>query len=285
MSKTTDSSRVGTTTWVGGPPPSAIRTLDVVGWRLRVAVRDGDPARTPLLLINGIGASLESFDPFVDALDPAITVIRFDVPGIGGSPLPRRPYRLPVLARRIAVMLDMLGYQRVDVLGISWGGGLAQQFAFTQRRRCRRLVLVATATGSIMIPAKPRNLIRMSTPRRYLQPGYLSRVAGDLYGGSARSDPALVERLLRAHGRGGDPSGYLYQLLASAGWTSLPFLRLIRQPTLVLAGDDDGVIPLVNGRMLAALIPHAQLHVYAGGHLEIGADPSRLVPVIHQFLR
>ena len=47
----------------------------------------------PLLLINGIGASLELLEPFVDALDPAIEVIRFDVPGVGGSPLPSRPYR------------------------------------------------------------------------------------------------------------------------------------------------------------------------------------------------
>ena len=263
----------------------SIRTIDVGGQLLRVAQRTGDPDRTPLLLINGIGASLESFDSLVDALDPDLGVIRFDAPGVGGSPLPVWPYRLPGLARRITRLLDVLDHPRVDVLGISWGGGLAQQFAFTQRHRCRRLVLVATGTGSLMVPAAPRVLARMLTPRRYLDSGYLQRVAAELYGGSARTDPALAGRVLLAHARVGAPRGYLYQLLAGAGWTSLTFLPAVRQPTLVLAGDDDPIIPLLNGRLLAALIPHARLHVYAGGHLELAADPARLVPTIQDFLQ
>jgi poly(3-hydroxyalkanoate) depolymerase len=262
-----------------------VRTIDVDGRQLRVAQRVGAPDRTPLLLINGIGASLESFDPLVEALDPDLGVIRFDVPGVGASPLPALPYRLPALARRLARLLEILGHEQVDVLGISWGGGLAQQFAFTQRRRCRRLVLVATGTGSLMVPAAPRVLAKMVTPRRYLDSSYLQSVAAELYGGSARTDPGLAGRVLLAHARVGSPLGYVYQLLAGAGWTSLPFLPAVRQPTLVLAGDDDPIIPLVNGRLLAALIPHARLHVYAGGHLELAADPARLVPTIHEFLR
>ena len=123
------------------------------------------------------------------------------------------------------------------------------------------------------------------TPRRYLDSGYLQRVAAELYGGSARTDPALAGRVLLAHARVGAPCGYLYQLLAGAGWTSLTFLPAVRQPTLVLAGDDDPIIPLLNGRLLAALIPHARLHVYSGGHLELAADPARLVPTIQDFLQ
>ncbi|MFC4948028.1 poly(3-hydroxyalkanoate) depolymerase [Pseudonocardia sp. GCM10023141] len=261
-----------------------MRTIDVGGQQLRVEVRPGDPDRTPLLLLNGIGASFEAFDPLVDALDPALGVIRFDAPGVGGSPLPALPYRFPGLARRIAALLDELGYDRVDVLGISWGGGLAQQFAFTQRSRCRRLVLVATGTGSIMVPAGPRVLARMITPRRYLDAGYLRSVAAELYGGSARTDADLVRRVLHAHTRVGPPLGYLYQLLAGAGWTSVAFLPFLHQEVLVLAGDDDPIIPPVNGRILAALIPHATLHRYPGGHLELAADPQLLVPAIQQFL-
>jgi pimeloyl-ACP methyl ester carboxylesterase len=68
------------------------------------------------------------------------------------------------------------------------------------------------------------------------------------------------------------------------GWTSLPFLPLISQPTLVLAGDDDPIIPLANSRILHALIPHAQRHVYPGGHLELVCDPPRIVPVVERFL-
>ncbi|MGO9784878.1 MAG: alpha/beta fold hydrolase [Streptosporangiaceae bacterium] len=68
-----------------------------------------------------------------------------------------------------------------------------------------------------------------------------------------------------------------------AGWTSLPFLPLIRQPTLVLAGDDDPIIPLANAKILAALIPSARLHVYNGGHLERVTRPGLLAPVVAGF--
>jgi pimeloyl-ACP methyl ester carboxylesterase len=75
-----------------------------------------------LLLINGIGASLEALEPFVTALDGAVEVIRFDPPGVGGSPLPPGPYRFTGLCRLIAGMLTELGHDQADVLGI-WRGG------------------------------------------------------------------------------------------------------------------------------------------------------------------
>src|SRR5919198_6149561 len=198
--------------------PRSVRTVAVGGQHLRVAVRPGDATRTPLVLANGIGASLELLQPFVDALDPSIEVIRFDVPGVGGSPLPTLPYRLPALARLVARMLDQLGYPSVDLLGISWGGGLAQQFALCQRRRCRRLVLAATGTGMLMVPGRPRVLARMATPRRYLDPDYAERIAADLYGGTMRSDPKRAPVTLHRRARGGPARGYLYQLAAGAGW-------------------------------------------------------------------
>jgi poly(3-hydroxyalkanoate) depolymerase len=262
-----------------------VRTVVVGGQPLRVAVRAGDPARTALVLANGIGASLELLQPFVDALDPSIEVIRFDVPGVGGSPLPTLPYRLPALARLVARMLDQLGYPTVDMLGISWGGGLAQQFALSRRRRCRRLVLAATGTGMLMVPGRPSVLARMVTPRRYLDPDYAERIAGDLYGGTMRSDPARARALLHDGTRVGPARGYLYQLAAGAGWSSLPVLPWIRQPTLLLAGDDDPIIPLVNARIMRRLLPDAELYVYHGGHLGLLTDAAELAPVVDRFLR
>jgi poly(3-hydroxyalkanoate) depolymerase len=267
-----------------GSASSQVRTVSVGGQPLRVAVRTGEPSRTPLLLLNGIGAGLEGFEPLVEALDPAIPAIRFDPPGVGGSPLPAAPYRLSGLARTVLRLLDVLGHEVVDVLGISWGGGLAQQLARTGARRSRRLVLVATGTGALMVPAHPRVLARMATPRRHLDRDHLHRIAAEIYGGSARTDPRLATRLLHTHSRVGPRRGYYYQLLAGVGWTSVPFLPTLRQPTLVLTGDDDPIIPTINGRMLAALIPNARLHVYRGGHLELAVNPGLLVPVIEEFL-
>jgi poly(3-hydroxyalkanoate) depolymerase len=262
-----------------------VRSIAVAGRQLRVAVRHGDGTRVPLLLCNGIGASLDLLQPFVNALEPSLDVIRFDVPGVGGSPLPPWPYRFTGLCRLISQMLDALGYDEpVDVLGISWGGGLAQHFAALQRGRCRRLVLVATATGAIMVPARPAVLARMATPRRYLDPGYLERAAADLYGGSARSDPGRVASMMHAQSRVGPARGYLYQLAAGAGWTSLPLLPLLRQPTLILSGDDDPLIPLANARLLRLLIPNARLHVYPGGHLSLVTEAADLAPVVDRFL-
>ena len=266
------------------PSPPTTRSVVVDGHQLRIDVRPGTGRQPPLLLVNGIGASLELLQPFVDALDPALEVIRFDAPGTGGSPLPGLPYRFTGLCRLLAHLLSELGHDQADVLGISWGGGVAQHFALFQRHRCRRLVLVATGTGSLMVPARPSVLARMVTPRRYLDRGYLRRNAADLYGGSARSHPDRVSELMNAENRVGPPLGYVYQLAAGAGWTSLPFLPLIRQPTLILSGDDDPLIPLANARLMHSLIPRSQLHVYHGGHLGLVTEAAGLAPVVGRFL-
>jgi len=226
-----------------------MRTLSIGGRIVRVAVREGRPDWPPLLLCNGIGANLELFQPFVDALDPQRGVIRFDMPGIGGSPVPVVPYHLATLSSLLSGLLDQLGHEQADVLGISWGGGLAQQFALSRPDRVRRLVLVATGPGALMVPGHPRVLLRMLTPRRHRDPGHAARIAGELYGGSARDDPAVARDLLHAATRLGPARGYYYQLISGIGWTSLPRLRRLRQPTLILAGDDDPIIPLVNARI------------------------------------
>ena len=190
----------------------SVRSVAVGRQMLRVDVR---PARRvlwrsrqreyPLLLINGIGASLELLQPLVDELDPALEVIRFDPPGVGGSPLPAAPYRFTGLCGLVARLLTALGHDRADVLGISWGGAVAQHFAAFQRARCRRLVLVSTATGALMVPARPAVLARMVTPRRYLDPDYLERAAPDLYGAgerrNARREPGRVGARLRVPAR------------------------------------------------------------------------------------
>ena len=271
------------------PSPNAkayVRSVTAAGRTLRVAVRPGtDPSVPALLLMNGIGASLEVLQPFVDALHERRTVVRFDVPGVGGSPRPVVPYNLATLGPVLTRILDRLDIDGpVDVLGLSWGGGLAQHFAVQHRRKVRRLVLAATATGSLMLPAHPRVLARMLTPRRHRDAGYARQIAGEIYGGTVRTDPDRAARVLHTATRLGPKRGYYYQLAASTGWSSLPFLRLIRQPTLVIAGDDDPIIPVVNARLMARLIPDARLHVYRGGHIALITEAPRLAPVVEDFL-
>jgi len=256
---------------------------DVAGQTLRVGVRPGEKTRPPLLLFNGIGANIELVEPFLAALEGPEAIV-FDVPGVGGSPAPRLPYRPSMLARLTARLLDQLGHEQVDVLGVSWGGALAQQFAFQQTRRCRRLVLAATSPGHLMVPGKLTVLLKMATPRRYKDPDYMQRIAGDIYGGAFRGSPDLVPKHLR-HVRWASDYGYYLQLIAGFGWTSLPWLRFLAQPTLVIMGTDDPIVPLTNGRILAALIPDARLVTIDDGHLFLVTSARESAKIVSEFLR
>jgi poly(3-hydroxyalkanoate) depolymerase len=253
------------------------------GQRIRVNVRHG--TGVPLVLCNGIGASLEVLDPLVEQLNPASTVVRFDVPGSGGSPTSLLPYGFPYLAWVLGRVLSKLGIGVVDVLGLSWGGALAQQFAFQNPRRCRRLVLAATGTGALMVPAHPRILAKMVTPRRFSDPDYAATIAGELYGGTVRAHGEDVAQLFVRQLYAGSKIGYLHQLLAGAVWTSVFGLPVVRQQTLIVAGTDDPIIPVINAHIMNALLPHSRLYLHSGGHIDLVHNATELAPVIDNFLR
>jgi len=252
------------------------------GRHIRYGTRSGDASRPPLLILNGLGANIELAQPFIDAL-PGPVVAIFDVPGVGGSPMPSAPYRPSGIARLAAALLDHLGYAEADVLGVSWGGVIAQQFAFQYPSRCRRLVLAATSPGAVMVPGHPSVLFKMATPRRYVDSQHAHRVAGDVYGGAFRSDPALVLRTLR-HIRFSGKAGYYFQLAAVVAWTSLPWLFTLRQPTLVMAGADDPLIPTINARILQWLIPNSRLEIVDCGHLFLVTVPAQSARIVDAFL-
>jgi len=266
------------------PDQQQIRFVEVDGVRLRTSVRGQGP---PLLLITGLGASLDLAEPFERALTTlGVQAISFDAPGVGQSTAYRRPRRMRGVASTVEQLLDALGYDQVDVLGVSLGGVIAQQLAHQAPQRVRRLVLAATGPGLGGLPGSPRVLLTLATPRRYDQPDYYRRVAGRIYGGAARRDPdALLHGSVARFVERPSTWGYLGQLFAISGWTSLPWLGSLRQPTLVLAGDDDPIVPLVNGRILARCIPNARLHVVrGGGHLFLLEQPARIAAVIAGFL-
>jgi pimeloyl-ACP methyl ester carboxylesterase len=135
---------------------SETKMVEVSGQSLRVGIRRGKSSSPPLVVFNGIGANLELLEPFVKALN-GIEVVAFDVPGIGGSPAPALPYRYSRLVQLTDHLLVELGYDgQVDVLGLSWGGMLAQQYAYANPRRCRRLILAATL---LRLDYAPRTLM------------------------------------------------------------------------------------------------------------------------------
>jgi poly(3-hydroxyalkanoate) depolymerase len=262
---------------------SVERLIPALGQQIRVSVRAG--SGVPLVLCNGIGASLEVLDPFVDQLDPDTTVVRFDVPGIGGSSDSPLPYTFPYLAAVLGRLLRALGLggEGVDVLGLSWGGALAQQFAFQNPSRCRRLILASTGVGIGMVPAAPAVLAKLLTPQRFLDRDHAAKIAGELYGGSARTDASIVQRLFDRQLMAGSAVGYAHQLLAASVWSSLFALPLIRQPTFIVAGTDDPIIPVINARIMSRLLPHATMHLHTGGHVDLVANAAEFAPLIEFF--
>jgi len=259
-----------------------LRRVQVLGYSLRVAIWPGrEEAHTPLVLFNGIGARLELLEPFADEMGD-IETIAIDVPGTGKSSMPLHPYRMWMLAILMGRVLSKLGYEQVDVLGVSWGGTLAQQFALQNPKRCRRLVLCATGQGMPMI-LDPRILLKFITPRRFNDPVYRRKIAGEIYGGAARNMPGLI-REIGPRMMPTSKLGYLMQQLAISGWTSLPWLPLLKQPVLIMAGNDDPVIPLINAQIMSKLIRNCRLHEVNDGHLFLVSDPAGSSRVVREFL-
>jgi poly(3-hydroxyoctanoate) depolymerase len=265
-------------------PSRDIRLIDADGVQVRTSVAGTGP---PLLIITGLGASLELASPFEWELNQlGIQTISYDAPGVGASTPYPWPRRMRGVARTAERLLDALGYDTVDVFGVSLGGVVAQQLAHQAPDRVRRLVLAATAPGLGGVPGSPRVLWELATPRRYLQPDHYRRVAGALYGGAARRDPdALLHGSLARFTHRPTVRGYVGQIYSITGWTSTPWLFRLRQPTLVLAGDDDPIVPVINGRLLAWLIRDATLHVIpGGGHLFVLEDSAAVARDVAAFL-
>lgn len=255
---------------------------DVDGVLLRVAhwPVEGQGAGRPLVFFNGIGANLELASGLGDMF-PDREILTLDVPGVGGSPVTQWPYRHWMLARWIRKLVDRYGIDEMDVMGVSWGGALAQQFAFQYRARVKRLILCATTAGVTMIPGRPASLSKMVDTRRYSDPGFMRENFAKLYGDAA--DGAAgghIDNLMPP-----DPKGYLYQILAFAGWSSLPFIRFLKMPALVIMGDADTIVPLANGHILNFALPDARLEVIeGGGHLFLVTRADETAALIQGFL-
>jgi poly(3-hydroxyalkanoate) depolymerase len=251
--------------------------------RLRTSIRG---TGRPLLLVTGLGASLDLTASFEEELCArGRQVISFDAPGVGGSTAYRWPRRLPGVAETVVGLLDRLGHDQVDVLGISLGGAVAQQLARSVPDRVRGLVLAATAPGLGGLPGSPRVLMTLVTPRRYRDPAYYLQVAGRIYGGAARTDPAGLVHAALGGVRPPSLWGYAGQLYAITGWSSLPWLHTLPHPTLVLAGDDDPIVPVLNAHLMTWRIPDARLHVVRrGGHLFVLERPAEIAGVVTSFL-
>jgi poly(3-hydroxyalkanoate) depolymerase len=255
------------------------RTLRTAAWRL-----DMPSDHLPVLFFNGIGANIEAVAPLAAAM-PERGFIMFDMPGTGESPDPLVPYNPFTMSWTASQLLDRFGLDEVDVMGVSWGGAMAQHFALQHPGRTRRLTLIATTPGMVMVPGNPAAFTKMADPRRYVDPEFMAKHFKTLYGGltaTAGEDhkSSHISRL-----KPPSPRGYMYQLMCMLGWTSLPALPFMSKETLIMMGEDDQIVPLINGKILKAMIPNSRLMTFAGGgHLFLLTHADESVAAIREFL-
>jgi len=235
----------------------------------------------PFLLHSGVWSQMHHWGPLVEHLH-GFRVITYDPPGVGSSEVPSSPMSMRGLADIGAGVLDGLGVKSAHVLGVSFGGAVAQQMALSHPGRVDKLVLASTSFGGMAMPGRPSALLHMMHPRGY-RPDRLARSAGAMFGGKMRTQPELAAGLSMTKPE--SRRARWFRMSAMAGWTSLHRLPSIRHETLVLCGDDDPVTPHVNHRVMARLIPSARLHTVAGGgHLVLLDSAHEVGPLITAFL-
>ena len=241
-----------------------------------------------LLFFNGSGSTIDNTGPMIDLYRARFEVLVHDQRGLGRSEVPPGPYSMKDYAADALALLDRMGWSSCRVVGTSFGGMVAQEFAVTAPERVERLALVCTSPGGAGGSSHPlhelaaldeaeRNEAMLSLLDARFTAGYLAEHP---------DDRALVAMMAARRGAGADPErrrGELEQLMARTTHDVTDRLPRITCPTLVAAGRYDGIAPVTNSEAIAARIPDAELRVYEGGHIFLLQD-RRAVPDILDFL-
>jgi len=241
-----------------------------------------------LLFFNGSGATLATSGPLIWSFADRLDVVAHDQRGLGRTAIPPGPYAMADYARDAAALLDHLGWTTCRVIGVSFGGMVAQEFAVTWPQRVERLALVCTSPGGAggasyplhalaELPADERAAVGVRILDTRFTPEWLADHA---------TDRALVEMMAaRADAARSDEQrrGEAEQIDARRRHDVCDRLSAITCPTLVACGRFDGIAPPANGEWIASHIAGAELRVYDGGHLFFLQDATAL-PEIGAFL-
>jgi len=254
-----------------------------VGIKLRVFTRDLDQDAVPLVFCNGLGQAIEILFPLMKEL-AGRPIIAFDAAGVGLSDVPGEPASIPDHAAMLTEVLDALGVDRCDVLGISWGGAVAQQLAKDMPTRVRKLVLAVTSAGGLgSWWGSPVALGEIFFPLRYSSKAYGNFIGPLMYGGEAVWNRSLFREYSK-HAVAPSLTGYFAQVKALCSWNSLFWFGELQQPTQIIGGTMDALIPIANQMLLATLKPDAQLKVFQAGHLLMYSRRSEIGALVTEFL-
>ncbi len=242
----------------------------------------------PLVLIEGLGYAAWMWFKQVPQLSKHFQVIIFDNRGVGHTDKPDVEYSIKMFAGDTAGLLKALGIPRAHILGVSMGGFVAQEFALAYPEMIKKLILCSTSFGGPhMVPIPQRTLQMMAqggqTPRDTFRIGLSVAVGADYLQKKADEIEMIIGwRLANIQPR----YAYMRQFYAGAGFDAEERVGGITAPTLVMAGEEDQVVPAENARLLAEKIQGARLELFSGaGHLFFIEKAAEFNRKVVDFLR
>ena len=230
-----------------------------------------------VLFFNGSGGSIEGSQLLINAFAKTFQVLVHDQRGLGKTSVPAGPYTMADYANDAAALLDHIGWQTTNVIGLSFGGMVAQEFGVTYPERIQRLVLMCTSAGGIagssyplhqlaQLPTFERNTaLRLLTDTRFTDEWIAEHPVEAEIMSFQEDRPDTQKTKLQILGE-------RLQLEARMGHDVADRLHLISVPTLITAGRFDGIAPMANSQAIAERIPHSTLNVYEGGHPFLSQD-------------
>ena len=275
--------------------PAPSQFIEVAG--LRVHVRDegrADSDQTPLVLLHGTSASLHTWDGWVAALASERRIIRFDMPGFGlTGPVADNDYRIARYVNTTFAVMDALGIPRAVIAGNSLGGQIALEAALAQPERVAGLVLVDSggypfAPESMPIGFRLAQISWLKPVTTRLLPRYMVAASVyDVYGDPSRVTPELIDRYYELTLRAGNRAA-LAERMSQLGPSEDIRARVaaLTQPTLLMWGDQDRLIPPAVGKQMHQDIPGSSWVSFADlGHVPQEEDAERTAAAAAAFLQ
>jgi pimeloyl-ACP methyl ester carboxylesterase len=271
-------------------PPSQFITLD----GLSVHLRDEGPRddAQPIVLLHGTSASLHTWDGWADALKPSRRVIRVDLPGFGFTgPAADNDYRIERYVRFVGALYDHLELKHSVLVGNSLGGGIAWHAALADPARISALVLIdaggyPSTASSMPIAFRLAGIPALAPIMSNILPRQMiASSLRNVYGDPTLVSEALIERYYDMARREGN-RGALVERFKQMTWGGdVDRIRQIRQPTLILWGEKDRLIPPDHADRFAHDIPRNQLVKFADlGHVPHEENPAQTVAALRDFL-
>jgi pimeloyl-ACP methyl ester carboxylesterase len=239
----------------------------------------------PILLIMGLGYTLDMWHRVMSTLAAHYRVIAFDNRGVGHSDVPPGPYAIPVMASDAAAVMDAAKIDAAHVFGVSMGGMIAQEFALQYPARVNSLILGCTACGGPdAVPAEPDVLNALLARATMTVEEAIQAMAHYVYD-TATPKERLEEDFAIRRRTYPSAEGYLAQLEGVRAWESFSRLSQIAAPTLVIHGESDKLVPPANGKLIANYISGAKLVILPeASHIFMTDQPEASNQAILSFL-